>query len=150
MVDTQRKTPSIVIEQIRAAILDKMYKPGERLMEADVATQFKVSRSPVREALQALESEGTLVATPYAGAMVRPLSPAEACEIAEIRLGLISLTLKPAHPLVLTWPMTWQSESPLPKAPGKPLNATAVFGTSSLRRLSSSFSGKCSGNWTIV
>ena len=67
-------------------------------MEADVAAQFHVSRSPVREALQALESEGTLVATPYAGAMVRPLSRAEACEIAEIRIALISLALKPAHP----------------------------------------------------
>ena len=67
MVDTKRKTPSIVIEQIRTAILDGLYRPEERLMEADVAAQFHVSRSPVREALQALESEGTLVATPYAG-----------------------------------------------------------------------------------
>jgi DNA-binding GntR family transcriptional regulator len=41
MVDAQRKTPSIVIEQIRAAILDEMYKPGERLLEADVAAKFK-------------------------------------------------------------------------------------------------------------
>ena len=98
MVDKKPKAPSIVIDRIRGAILDRLYKPGERLLEADVATKFKVSRSPVREALQALESEGTLVAVPYAGAMVRPLSPAEASEIAEIRLGLISLALKPAHP----------------------------------------------------
>src|SRR6201984_3717835 len=98
MVDKKPKTPSVVIDRIRGAILDRLYKPGERLLEADVATKFKVSRSPVREALQTLESEGTLVAVPYAGAMVRPLSPAEASEIAEIRLGLISLTLKPAHP----------------------------------------------------
>jgi len=98
MVDKKPKAPSIVIDRIRGAILDRLYKPGERLLEADVATKFKVSRSPVREALQTLESEGTLVAVPYAGAMVRPLSPAEASEIAEIRLGLISLALKPAHP----------------------------------------------------
>ena len=97
MVD-RKKTPGILIEQMRAAILDGLYKPGDRLMEADVAAQFHVSRSPVQEALQALESEGTLVATPYAGAMVRPLSPAEAGEIAEIRLGLIFLALKPAYP----------------------------------------------------
>jgi DNA-binding GntR family transcriptional regulator len=74
MVDVKRKTPTIVIEQIRAAILDGLYKPGERLLEADVAAQFKVSRSPVREALQTLESEGTLFAAPYAGALVRSLS----------------------------------------------------------------------------
>jgi DNA-binding GntR family transcriptional regulator len=51
----------------------------------------------VREALQALESEGTLFAGPYAGALVRPLSPAEIAEIAEVRLALIALALKPAH-----------------------------------------------------
>ena len=67
-------------------------------MEADLAAKFKVSRSPVREALQALESEGTLLAAPYTGALVRPLSPTEAREIAEIRLALISLAVKRAHP----------------------------------------------------
>src|ERR1700751_4851438 len=108
MVD-RMKTPNILIEQLRAAILDGLYKPEERLMEAGVAAQVHVSRSPVREALQTLESEGTLVATPYLGAMVRPLSGAEAREIAEIRLGLISLALKPAHPLTFTWPMIWRS-----------------------------------------
>ena len=98
MVDKKSKTPEVVINQIRAAILDGLYGPGDRLMEADLAEKFHVSRSPVREALQALENEGTLVAAAYIGAMVRPLSTAEACEIAEIRLGLISLTLKPAYP----------------------------------------------------
>jgi DNA-binding GntR family transcriptional regulator len=97
MVDKKSKTPEVVINQIRAAILDGLYGPGDRLLEADLAEKFHVSRSPVREALQALESEGTLVATAYAGAMVRPLSPAEIDEIAEIRLNLISLALKPAH-----------------------------------------------------
>ena len=79
-------------------MLDGLYKPGDRLLEADLAAAFHVSRSPVREALQALENEGTLFAAPYSGAMVRPLSAVEASEIADIRLGLISLALKPAHP----------------------------------------------------
>ena len=93
MVD-RKKTPSILIEQIRAAILDGLYKPEERLMEADVAAQFHVSRSPVREALQALEREGTLFAAPYSRALARPLSSAEFNEIAEIRLALIALAVK--------------------------------------------------------
>jgi DNA-binding GntR family transcriptional regulator len=67
-------------------------------LEADLAAKFKVSRSPVREALQALESEGTLFAVPYTGAQVTPLSPAELSNIAEIRLALIALALKPAYP----------------------------------------------------
>ena len=98
MVDKKSKTPAVVIEQIRTAILDGLYRPGDRLLEADLAEKFHVSRSPVREALQALEGEGTLLATPYSGAMVRPLSAAEASEIGQIRLNLISLAVKPAHP----------------------------------------------------
>jgi DNA-binding GntR family transcriptional regulator len=97
MVDTKSKTPNVLINRIREAILDGVYKPGDRLLEADLAATFKVSRSPVREALQALESEGTLFAAPYAGALVRPLSPAEIAEIAEVRLALIALAIKPAH-----------------------------------------------------
>jgi DNA-binding GntR family transcriptional regulator len=96
MVDG-KKTPSILIQQIRTAILDGLYKLGERLLEAGVAVKIKVSRSPVREALQALESEGTLFAAPYSGALVRPLSSAEFNEIAEFRLALIVLAVKPAH-----------------------------------------------------
>ena len=98
MVDKKSKTPEVVINQIRAAILDGLYKPGDRLLEADLAEQFHVSRSPVREALLALENEGTLLAAPYIGATVRPLSTAETREIAEVRLALISLAVKPAHP----------------------------------------------------
>jgi DNA-binding GntR family transcriptional regulator len=98
MVDKKSKNPEVVINQLRAAILDGLYGPGDRLLEADLAEKFHVSRSPVREALQALENEGTLVAAPYIGAMVRPLSAGEAREIAEIRLPLISLAVKSAHP----------------------------------------------------
>jgi DNA-binding GntR family transcriptional regulator len=58
---------------------------------------FKVSRSPVREALLALESEGTVVMEPYKGAILKPLSPEEALDIAELRLALISLAAKRAH-----------------------------------------------------
>jgi predicted nucleic acid-binding protein len=45
----------------------------------------------VREALQALESEGTLVATPYAGAIVRPLSAAEASGLLKVELVTIEM-----------------------------------------------------------
>jgi hypothetical protein len=50
-------------------------------------------RSPVREALLALEKEGTLIMSLYKGATVKPLSAAEVLDIAELRLALISLAL---------------------------------------------------------
>jgi DNA-binding GntR family transcriptional regulator len=73
---------------------------GERFLsrrELELAEKFEVSRSPVREALVALEKEGTVIISPYKGAIVKPLSAAEVLDIAELRLALISLALKPAY-----------------------------------------------------
>jgi DNA-binding GntR family transcriptional regulator len=91
------KAPSLVVKRIREAILDEVFQPGDRLIEVDLAEKFEVSRQPVREALLALEKEGTVIMSPYKGAMVKPLSAAEVLDIAELRLELISLSLKPAH-----------------------------------------------------
>jgi DNA-binding GntR family transcriptional regulator len=91
------KTATVVIKKIRDAILDDIFKPGDWLPEVDLATRFEVSRSPIREALQALENEGTVTMEPYKGAIVKPLSPKEALDIAELRLALISLAAKPTH-----------------------------------------------------
>jgi DNA-binding GntR family transcriptional regulator len=91
------KAPFLVVQKIRDAILDETFKPGERLPEAGLGEMFKVSRSPVREALFALESEGTVITEPYKGAILKPLSPEEALDIAELRLALISLAAKPAY-----------------------------------------------------
>ena len=87
----------LVVRKIRDAILDETFKPGERLPEGQLGKMFDVSRSPVREALLALEKEGTVIMEPYKGATVNPLSPEEALDIAELRLSLITLGAKPAH-----------------------------------------------------
>jgi DNA-binding GntR family transcriptional regulator len=91
------KAPFLVVKRIREAILDEVFKPGDHLGELELAEKFEVSRSPVREALLALEKEGTVIISPYKGAIVRPLSTAEVLDIAELRLALISLALKPAY-----------------------------------------------------
>jgi DNA-binding GntR family transcriptional regulator len=91
------KAPFLVVKRVREAILDEVFKPGDRLGELELADRFKVSRSPVREALVALEKEGTVIINPYKGASVKPLSAAEILDIAELRLALISLALKPAY-----------------------------------------------------
>src|ERR1700758_3146881 len=91
------KAPFVGAKKIREAILDGVFKPGDHLTEAELVEKFEVSRSPIREALLALEKEGTIVISPYKGAIVKPLSPEEASDIAELRLALISLALKPAH-----------------------------------------------------
>jgi len=96
-IQETEKVPFIVAKKIREAILDELFKPGDHLTEAELVEKFEVSRSPVREALLALEKEGTVIISPYRGAIVTPLSVAEVLDIAELRLALISLALKPAH-----------------------------------------------------
>ena len=91
------KVPFLVVKRIREAILDEDFQPGDRLGEVELAEKFEVSRSPIREALVALEKEGTVVISPDKGAIVKPLSAAEVLDVAELRLALISLALKPAY-----------------------------------------------------
>ena len=87
----------VVVKKIRDAILEETFKPGERLPEEQLGKMLNVSRTPAREALFALEKEGTVVMEPFKGATVKPLSPEEALDIAELRLSLITLAVKPAH-----------------------------------------------------
>ena len=95
--EENEKVPFFLVKRIREAILDGVFQPGDRLLEVDLAEKFEVSRQPVREALLTLEKEGTVIMSPYKGAMVKPLSVAEVTDIAELRLELISLALKPAY-----------------------------------------------------
>src|SRR5437016_4934882 len=87
----------VVVKKIRDAILDETFKPGERLPEEQLGKMFNVSRSPIREVLLVLEKEGTVVMEPFKGATVKPLSPEEALDIAELRLALITLATKAAQ-----------------------------------------------------
>ena len=91
------KVPFLVVKKTHEAILDEVFKPGDHLGEVELAERFEVSRSPIREALVALEKEGTVIISPYKGAIVKPLSAAEGLDIAELRLAAISLAVKPAH-----------------------------------------------------
>ena len=91
------KAPFLVVKKVRAAILDETFKPGDRLPEGELGLMFEVSRSPVREALFALEKEGTVIMEPYKGAIVKPLSAEETLDIAEIRLALITFAAKATY-----------------------------------------------------
>jgi DNA-binding GntR family transcriptional regulator len=91
------KTATALIRKIRDAILDGIFKPGDWLPEGDLVKRFEVSRSPIREALQGLGKEGTVIAKPYRGAVVKPLSSEEVLDIAELRLAVITLAAKAAY-----------------------------------------------------
>ena len=97
-----RVTPVTIQAQtagkLRDAILDGLFKPGEKLLEAELCRQMGVSRTSVREALRQLESEGWVVLQPNYGARVTTLSAAEVREIYEVRASLEVTALRLAAP----------------------------------------------------
>jgi DNA-binding GntR family transcriptional regulator len=64
----------VVFEKLRGEILSLELKPGQLIDEASLASRFKVSRSPVREALVRLETEGLINTLPNKGTIVAPLN----------------------------------------------------------------------------
>jgi DNA-binding GntR family transcriptional regulator len=70
---------------VRAGIVDGSFPPGSRLGEADLAESLDVSRTPVREALRRLSSDGLIETLPNRGARVRSWSVEEIIEIFEVR-----------------------------------------------------------------
>ncbi|CAM3344474.1 GntR family transcriptional regulator [Vagococcus fessus] len=64
------KTARLVQDKIRHQIELGILKPGSRIIETDIATEFKVSRSPVRAACDLLVEEGILTKIPYRGLIV--------------------------------------------------------------------------------
>src|SRR5262249_42294628 len=83
---------------LREAILHGFYDAGQPLRQDEIAATLQVSKIPVREALRRLEAEGLVVFYANRGAMVAPLRPDEAQEIAEIRIALETLALRLALP----------------------------------------------------
>ena len=60
----------VVFNTLRQAILRGELKPGERLMEVQLANKLGVSRTPIREAIRKLELEGLVLMIPRKGAEV--------------------------------------------------------------------------------
>ena len=91
---THQSLREVIADEVRTAILDGRFQPGERLVEDRLAAAYGVSRNPVREALRALEGEGLVVVKPRRGAFVATLSGDEAHEIIELRAALEGLSAR--------------------------------------------------------
>ena len=85
-----------VYDYIKQAIVSGVYKSGERIVERELADQLNVSRTPIREALFRLESQGFVKTLPRKGVVVSTLSPDEVVEIFTILSALESLAMKQA------------------------------------------------------
>lgn len=84
---------------IRAAIVAGRLRPGERLIETDLAERLGISRAPIREALRDLEHEGLVASRPYKATEVLGVTQTEIEEIlVPIRLTLERFAFRQAAP----------------------------------------------------
>lgn len=83
-----------LVRGIIDAFREGRYQPGERLVAADLAAQFNVSRAPVREALAILVGEGVVEIKKNYGARLRAFSVAELVEIMEVTEAALVLGVR--------------------------------------------------------
>lgn len=77
-----------VTEALREAIVSGRLKPGERIRERELGESLGISRSPLREAIRTLESEGLITSVPHRGSWVTELTAADFAETNEARIML--------------------------------------------------------------
>jgi DNA-binding GntR family transcriptional regulator len=77
-----------VIEHLRSFIVEGMLEPGKILNERELCEMLGISRTPLREALKVLASEGLIDISPNRGASVSKMSEAELRETFEVMSGL--------------------------------------------------------------
>jgi DNA-binding GntR family transcriptional regulator len=100
-VDTKRVPQPLaavrerVCEELREHIISGRLRPGDRLVERDLAEQFGVSRVPVHEAIRILQSEGLAMAESPRRVVVRKLSRIDVEELFDVREALEVLCLRP-------------------------------------------------------
>jgi GntR family transcriptional regulator, rspAB operon transcriptional repressor len=75
-------------ERMREEILNATWRPGDIVIEPELAARYGVSKTPVREALRLLSQEGWIVTMPRKGYLVRPLRLNDVREVFELRLLL--------------------------------------------------------------
>jgi DNA-binding GntR family transcriptional regulator len=87
----QKSLAEHIVEDLERKIIDRTLRPGQRIIEEGLCKAFGVSRSPVREAFQILESRGFVVREPRKGISVARITPQEAEDIYRIRASLDGL-----------------------------------------------------------
>ena len=85
-----------VTTRLRNLIVEGKIKPGERVLELEISRDLGVSRTPIREALKVLASEGLVDLLPLRGAVVKTFSPKDAADMLEVMALLESFASQKA------------------------------------------------------
>jgi DNA-binding GntR family transcriptional regulator len=94
----QRTTPDYIADALRVAIYDGQFRDGEELNQVELASYFKVSRVPIREALRQLQAENLVRSIAHRRAVVIGLDLDEMLELIEIRAVLEGFLVAKAGP----------------------------------------------------
>ena len=73
-----------VVDRLREALTEGVFRPGDRMVERDICERLNVSRPLIREALRQLEAEGLVELVPHRGPVVRRLTAEEATELYDL------------------------------------------------------------------
>ncbi|MCZ0979220.1 GntR family transcriptional regulator [Streptomyces diastatochromogenes] len=92
--DTHMSLRERVYVELRERIIEGEYPAGLRLVEREIADDLRVSRVPVREAMQRLESEGFLTVQPRRGSVVAEFGPEDAAYLFDVRENLEGLAAR--------------------------------------------------------
>jgi DNA-binding GntR family transcriptional regulator len=87
-----------VYDRVRTAILDGELAPGAVMSQVVVADELGVSRTPLREALRMLQSEGLIEAEPNRRVRVAPLTPRDLEQLCVMRIALEATALRLSIP----------------------------------------------------
>lgn len=79
---------------IRAKIMNRQIRPGERIVELELAHEFHTSRGPIREALRQLEIEGLVEYTRNVGCSVRNFSLMDSYEVYLLRTNYETVSIR--------------------------------------------------------
>lgn len=95
MLAPDRRVLSVhVADQLRQAIMRQELRPGQRIVEREIAEAMATSRGPVRDALLLLENEGLVLRYPHRGTFVAELSLEDAEEIYSLRQAIEALAVQ--------------------------------------------------------
>lgn len=82
------------LQEIREAIRKGKLKPGDRLVETQLAEEMHISRFPIREALRYLEKEGLVETKPFKGTYVAQLSERDMAELYSLRSAIEAFAIR--------------------------------------------------------
>ena len=75
-------------DELRDAIVEARYAPGEKLRIDHISRELQVSSGAVREALSRLTAEGLVIAEPQKGFVVAPISRRDLIHLTEVRIAV--------------------------------------------------------------